>query len=364
MAGWFFYHWYFDKSHPIAGMGWCDQTIYFKVAQKLAKKESIPANIFSYQIGYPLLGALFYFLFPQNPFMPVSLLLLLASLAFLYFGAKSAFSSPIFIILFLFLLFWGDGAARTLNYPIEIFAVSWNNQVLFFCFSFFFWLFWSRKKINLKLLFLTGLITGLTISSREESVLFILPLLAIASKQYRIKGKNLLFLILISLLFYLPQPIMKTKIAGSIFSTGRLSDQNISYIRKLLTYTNKERLANNLIDVVYNSSARNLDFGKIGVKAILQTNPWLWLSLPGLALFFFKNKKSTIAKKFFILSSFFLLYFYLAGENMNIYKLKYCCIRYITPAFISLNFGVVFLISNICCCIDLKLKKWQKNKNF
>ena len=336
----FFYGWFFDDSHS-GGKRWADQSAYRKTAVLFAHFK-LPKRL-QYQVGYPLLGAAGYYITPRSPFMPVSYILLLSSFFLLYYGAKEKFNI-FFLLLFLLMVFFWNLETIKLNYPSEIFHIPWNNQMIFFIFCYYFWLFnfWEDKEIPIGLYIITALLSGYSIATREETILFIAPLaisfLVLKKCSYRI---YILFFGVLAI-GYLPQLAVKYKVLGNILDTGRMDEsRGVSYISKLIDYFSLEHLTTNSIDVLVNSSIREVNHG--GRLSILQSNPWFWLTPVG--IFYFlkkKNEKTTI--KVFVLISLVLLVFYLAGGNMGAYKLRFFCIRYVIPSYIAFNFVIIFLL--------------------
>jgi hypothetical protein len=337
----FFYGWVLDNSKLRGGKGWADQTAYTKSAIQFGRGE-LPRKL-HFQVGYSLLGALGYYIYPDDPFMPISYILLLCSFFFLFYGAKRRFNIPL-SLLFLLMIFIWDLDTITLNYPSELFNTPWNNQVIFFIFCFYFWLYeyWDGKEIPIWLFIITALLSGYAIATREETVFFVIPLAIsfLIGKKYSYRFYILFFCILI--IGYSPQLIVKYKVLGDILNTGRMDDsKGMSYISKLIDYFSLEHLTYNSIDVLFNSSIREVNHG--GRLSILQSNPWFWLTPVG--IFYFlkkKNEKSTM--KVFVLISLVLLVFYLAGGNMGAYKLRFFCIRYVIPSYIAFNFVIICLL--------------------
>ena len=133
----FIHGWYFDHSVPQSGRGWADQNLYLGASERLAEGDLPTATQLHFSVGYPLLGAIGGLLYRADPFMLVSLLLLVASTLFCYFAVRKLYGQY-WAMLFSFLLLWWDGYARSLHTASEIFVIPWNNQVLYFSFAFFF----------------------------------------------------------------------------------------------------------------------------------------------------------------------------------------------------------------------------------
>jgi len=336
----FFYGWFFDDSHN-GGKRWADQSEYRRTAVRFAHFK-LPRGM-HFQVGYPLLGAVGYHITPRSPFMPISYILLLASIFLLYFGAKQKLNG-LFSLLFLLMVFFWNLETVNLNYPSEIFHMPWNNQVIFFIFCYYFWLFsyWEDKRTPIGLFIITALLSGYAIATREETILFIVPL-AISFLMAK-KCKFRIYILFFSVLAigYLPQLIIKYKALGDILDTGRDGYKDgFGYISYLTKYFSIERLSNNTIEVLFNSELGKA--GNSGRLSILQSSPWLWLTPLG-AFYFYMNKDEKPLMKIFILVSIALLLFYFGGVNMSAGKLKYHCIRYVIPSFIAFDFAIAYLL--------------------
>lgn len=337
----FIYAWYFDSSTPQSGLGWADQTLYADVAVLLAEGERPHPGHMHYQMGYPILGALAYQLLPSDPFVFVSYLLLAGSVTLVYFGARQALSRT-FTLLFLLALFGWDLHARTLHYPAEIFAIPWNNQVLFFAFAFLLWLLFARsqRSPSLPLCIAVGVVAGLTIATREESLLFVLPLAGGFLFYHRVDLKRWAVFGVFMVLLVLPHLAIKSAVLGSPFDSGR-SQSDGTYSELVEGYLSIERLRINLVEVVFDSS-RSITDPNPDRAALLQAAPWLWLSPVGLIAYL--TRRNDPLAKLYLLVSIGLAVFYLSGPNMSAEKLKFHCLRYLAPSLIAFNFGVIYAL--------------------
>jgi hypothetical protein len=348
----FAYGWYFDSSVPRSGRGWADQGLYATVAERLASGQLPQAGHMHYQLGYPLLGAAASQIIPSDPFMPVSFALLSASAALIFLAARRLLSIWA-AVMFMALLFYWDGEGRTFNYATELFIVPWNNQVLMFAFAFFFWIL-SRPPettVSLSALAVTGLVTGLTVATREEAAIFVLPLAVAVLAVNRASPRQWILLFAIALVAFAPHALIKTLVLGSPLASGRAS---ASYGDLAAGYLSAERLVDNLREVVYDSSLSGIP--DIDRKALLQASPWLWLSPVGVAAYLFGHR-SRLSTKFYIIFSLALLGFYLAGENMSGQKLQFHCLRYIAPSFIALNFTVAYVVDSLSRTIGASVER-------
>jgi hypothetical protein len=348
----FSYGWFFDASVPRSGRGWSDQGLYTTLAQRLASGQLPQPGHMHYQLGYPLLGAAASRIIPNDPFMPVSFALLAVTAALCFRAARQHLSLWA-AVMFVALLFYWDGEGRTFNHAAELFLVPWNNQVLIFAFAFFFWIL-SRPPVtplNFSTLAVAGLVTGFTIGTREEAAVFVLPLVVAVLALNRAPPRHWLLVFAIALIAFAPHAAIKTLVLGSPLASGRPS---ASYGDLAARYLSAARLADNLRDVIYNSSLSGLP--NIDRQALLQSSPWLWVSPVGVVAYLFGHR-SSLPTKFYIFVSLGLLAFYLAGENMSAQKLQFHCLRYITPSFIALNFAVAYLIDSMTRWIGASIER-------
>lgn len=339
----FYMGWYHDNSKPQSGIGWADQSYYIKVAQKLAHGETLSKNDFHYQMGYSIIGSVFIRLGASDPYAIVSYLLLIISATFLFYGAREHFSKGL-TVLFILIVFFRFGDVRNLEYASEIFLIPWNNQVLFFAFSIYYFAysfyFSSIKNRNSFLIFLS-VVTGFTICTREESIIFLAPLLFLYLFRVSASWRQVILVFGFVILAYSPNLIIKYMALDVVFDNVRVTDHGIGYFDKLISYMNYQRLINNVVDIVFNSSYRGFD--SAGRLSLLQSNPWFWLAPLGLVFKCAKKRWLMV----YVAVAFFLFLFYLSGENMSVQKLKFHCIRYISPAWISLSFLTVSAADSI-----------------
>jgi hypothetical protein len=350
----FFYGWYIDTSKPVSGSGWQDQIEYSGALSRIKDGELPTERQMRYPIGYIALGVVGSFFVPSDPFMPVSLVLLLASATLCYIGATQLFGRW-FALAFTALLFYWDGIARSFNYASELFAVPWNNQMLFFAVAFYFWLLITRvaKQPSYKLVVVSGLVSGLCFISREETVLFIIPALTAFLFLSKAPWKKWLLAYGLIVLCFVPQVAVKFAVNGGSLDTNR----RFTYQQTFGQYMQPYLLKRNIWETVLVSDhyGRKLLehpsgdplFRRGGPKAnrqtILEASPWLWISPLGVAAILFLRRYSMGLKVFVVISGFILL-FYMSGVNLSGQKLKFHALRYVTPGYIMLNLATVVAI--------------------
>lgn len=337
VSGSFLYGWYGDGSKPQSGTGWADQGVYKGTTARLKDLQLPTTAQTHYAVGYSLTGIVGSWLNPSDPFMVVSLTLLLASATLCFLAVKHLFGTG-WAVAFVLLLFAWDGVARTFNFSSELFAVPWNNQVLFMAYAFFFWLLTTKldnsTEPSPRLLLLVGLIAGLAIATREESVIFMIAFTAAFLYLAKVGWRKWILTFGIMLLCYVPQLVVKQVVLGSV---ARASNSR-GYTQQLNRYLSPARVYKNTVETIIYSGDAKVTHNR---KALLQAAPWLWVSLVGLPLIIFSRSQS-VGLKIFILGSLMLAAFYLSGANMSAHKLQYHCLRYISPSFIALNFAALF----------------------
>jgi hypothetical protein len=330
----FYYGWFVDNSHPLGGMGWADQTSYVHAAIRLAHWH-LPTKVqMHYPATYPLMGALGSLVSRDDPFWIVSYGLLMGSAVFAFRAARTILNTT-FTALFIVLLFAWDGHARMLSYTSEVFTIPWNNQVLFFVFAFFFWLCTVRAStpLDTRIVVVIGVVVGLTAMTREESVLFCVPLAAFYLWWCSASLRSWVVCAIATVLAALPGLIIKALVLGSIFSTGRDG-----------TYGNQQYFSlarpwQNLLGTIVNSDLAPKDYNRI---SLFEAQPWLWLAPIGLVILFV-SKRYSLLTKFWVFMSLVLIAFYLSGPNVTAARLRYHCLRYMSPAYIALNFAAVMV---------------------
>jgi hypothetical protein len=330
----FYYGWFVDTSHGLGGAGWADQTSYTRAAIRLAHWH-LPTQVqMHYPAVYPILGALGSLVSRGDPFWIVSYLLLIGSAILLYRGARTMLN-PAFAALFLILLFVWEGHARTLSYTSEVFAVPWNNQVLFFAFAFFFWLYTVRasKPLDTRMAVVIGAVVGLVAMTREESVLFCVPLAAFYLWWCSAPMRTWVNTAIATFVAALPGLVIKWIVLGSIFATGRDGDYTGQ------GYFSFGRIWQNLLGTIVNSDFAPKDYNRI---SLFEAQPWLWLAPIGLVIFFVSRRFSLLAK-FYMFMSLVLILFYLSGGNVTAARLRYHCLRYMSPAYIALTLAAVMV---------------------
>ena len=332
----FVYGWYFDDSKPRSAEGWADQTVYEAYADALSHFDRPTAGALHYAAGYPILGAVAKWFVQSDPFVLVSYLLLASSVVLLYFGARHLVGTA-WTIAFLALLFFWDGVARTFSYASELFAVPWNNQVLFFAVAFYFWLLarhHDERPTTLRLV-AVGLVGGLCFVTREETILFVVPATAAYLWLAKATWKQWLVPFAIVAVCYIPQPAIKRLVLGSASAAGREG----GYSQILGDYFQPDLFVRNVWETVIDSHHYTDEWNR---PALLQAAPWLWLAPLGMVVIFVSGTYHR-GVKLFVLLSLLVMGFYLSGVNMSGQKLQFHTLRYITSSFIMLNFAVVAL---------------------
>lgn len=333
----FYYAWFRDPSHEVGGFGWHDQTSYTETAQNLIGLHWPTYDELHYQPGYSILGAFGTLLSYDNPFWFVSYALLISSAIFCYRACRTRYNIAA-SALFLISMFVWDGRARSFGYVSELFAVPWNNQVLFFAFAFFFWLYTVRRTapVDTKYTIIIGALCGFVLITREEGIAFVAPLAAIYLIYRRTPLRTWLITGAAAFVVALPGLVIKWKALGSVFAPGP-GRRNGTYSGQASRYFSPGRVVTNVQEVLIDSGFAAKEAGR---HALLESSPWLWLGFAGVIVVLVSRRFDGLTKAF-VAVSLLLMVFYLSGNNVSAAKLKYHCLRYMSPAYISLHFGVI-----------------------
>lgn len=345
--------WFFDSSRPIAGHSWADQSTYTHASQALSKGMLPSQNDMHFAIGYPLLGVLGGFIEGAQRFIVASYILFIASVLLCYFAAEKL-TGKLWALAFVALLLAWDGVARTTHFVSDLFITPWNNQVLFFAMSFFFWALAIKKpkKDDWFMPIAAAVVTGLSILTREETALFVLPLLAAYLFMSKMDWKKWLTSLFIVALLFLPQLYVKYQVFGSLTESGH----DDSYSQTAKKYFSFSQLKKNTWETLIDSK----HYSEADAKrpALLQAAPWLWIAPIGL-LILLMSKRYPVGVKIFVVICSLLILFYLSGANMSAQKLQFHCLRYISAGLIVLNLGIIVFLREI-----LMLSKMYVTKTF
>lgn len=327
--------WFLDTSRPVAGHSWADQSTYTQASQSLSRGK-LPSQVdMHFAIGYPLLGTLGGFIEGTQRFIVASYVLFIASILLCYFAAEKLMGKLWALGLVALLLTW-DGVAATMHFVPDLFITPWNNQVLFFAMSFFFWALAIKKpkKSDWRMPVAAAVVAGVSILNREETALFVVPLLVAYLFISKFQWKIWIMSLFIVLLCFLPQLYAKYQVFGSLTESGH-DDSYGQVVKKYFSFHQLEKNTwETLIDSKY--------YGEADAKrpALLQVAPWLWIAPIGL-LILLMSKKYPIGVKIFVIVCSLLILFYLSGANMSAQKLQFHCLRYISAGLIVLNLGVI-----------------------
>lgn len=271
--------WFFDTSRPIAGYSWADQSTYTHASQALSDGKLPSKNDMHFAIGYPLLGALGGFIGGAERFAVASFVLFIASILLCYFAAEKLMGK-LWALGFVALLLTWDGVARTMHFVPDLFMTPWNNQVLFFAMSFFFWALAIKKpkKGDWRMPAVAAVVAGLSILTREETALFVLPLLAAYLFVLKAEWKIWFMSLFIVLLCFLPQLYVKYQVFGSLSESGH----DDSYSQTAKKYFSFSQLKKNTWETLIDSK----HYSEVEAKrpALLQVAPWLWIAPIGLLI--------------------------------------------------------------------------------
>lgn len=334
----FGYGWWMDDSVPRGGVGWADQSLYRGATNRLASGHLPTAGMLHYQLGYTAAAAVLQILLPGDPFAWLSFVLLMSSAVLVFLGAVRLMPTFFAAIAVIGTLAW-DFQGRTFESAAELFVIPWNNQVVFFAFAFFFWLFVRRDSrpggVTLRVYLAAAFVAALCVATRNETVLFMVPLLVAFLVATRAGRWEWIATLLVACAVLTPELLVRATVLGSPFDSGRPK----AYSELASSYLDPGRLLRNVRLVLVNSSWDGPPPG--GRQAILQASPWLWVAPVGLGVLTVRLGRRSLTTLFLLVSAA-LLVFYLAGTNMSVSKLQFHCIRYVTPALISLNIAAAY----------------------
>lgn len=133
-----------------------------------------------------------------------------------------------------------------------------------------------------------------------------------------------------------PYALVRLSLLGAINASGN----EAGYASTASNYFQISKIRTNIWGTILNSRHYRPDIRR---QALLQAAPWLVAAPIGVLIAFFKKRHSLGLCIFFCISAALAL-FYLSGYNMSDWKLQYHCLRYISPAFIALNLGLLIVV--------------------
>ncbi|TXG76632.1 hypothetical protein E6P97_03190 [Patescibacteria group bacterium] len=179
-----------------------------------------------------------------------------------------------------------------------------------------------------------GAVAGLTLLTREETLIFMLPLLAGFLWFSKATLKHWFVASAVMGLCFLPQVVVKYQVMGTVTSSGHDS----SYTQTLDKYLVPSQLYRNTWETLIDS--KHFGEPQASRPALLQAAPWLWIAPLGVVVIL-ASRRYPMPLKWFVLVSVGLMVFYLSGSNMSAQKLQFHCLRYISAGLIMLNLAVV-----------------------
>jgi len=314
--------------------GWYDQSQYLQMAQDMASF-SLAGGHYVYGLGYPVLGAIFYNIYPLDPFLIPNAVIFICTILLTYLTARKYLSEELSIFSSLVLLF----ATPLINYV----TVPWSSTVSLFCLSILFYIVSNgvRSKFTSALV---GICFAWTFSARFVDAVFLVPLAVaffIESKNEKNFARDIVIAvisagIIVSIVLFTQQVYF-----GSPFRTPYSDSQEHDYPG--LGIFDISRIPDSLFSVIINPfmkydqveaplllSAFIFIFSPLGVISMLKTKQRLvWLAL--------------------LLGFIMAIFFYSSFIAFGAYNLKYWCIHYIKMWFPALSIlsvsGVFYLLS-------------------
>jgi len=156
-----------SQLNPLGYYGAYDQSQYLEMAKEMS---DFKLATFTYGIGYPILGAMFYRIYPKDPFMPVNFFFFIGTAIMTFYASRKIFENSNAkgaLVTILFLL-----STSIVNYVV----MPWNSTVNLFLFSIIFYIVIS-KKISLPRVLIVAVCVAWIFAARYIDIFFIGPFL-------------------------------------------------------------------------------------------------------------------------------------------------------------------------------------------
>jgi len=155
---------------PTAGrkgwFGWWDQSQYLNMARDMSGFDLKSENFF-YGVGYPILGALFYGIYPTNPFLVPNLVLYVLTMT-LYYRIAGVYLSKESAFIVLLLIMFGTPVT-------SYFVVPWNNITTLVALAVLVYIAVVVDKIKIWHCVIIGLVIGWVFAARYVDAVFLFP---------------------------------------------------------------------------------------------------------------------------------------------------------------------------------------------
>ena len=333
--------------------GWWDQSQYLLIARNLAQFTIVPSQ-YLYGLGYPILGALFYNLYPTNPFLIPNLLMYLLT-SWVYLHIVRQYLSEELSFLTILLMLWATQLTT-------FFVVPWNNSIAIVGMGILIYLGSVVREIRWTHSIIIGLVIGWVFAARYVDVFFLLPVtLYIYIREFRRLRSQIKFALLSAgVAFGIFCVILYTHqyAFGSFFKTpyhlhlqpGGHSDQSLSAFQIY-------RVPDHLYSLIINPyQFHHLKYGLLNTP-LLGYSFFFIFSLTGFSYLIFYRQNWMIAVIF--VTMLFSFVFYGSFTSTRASDLKYHCLRYFALWYPLLTLTAVLGISKLVTFSGLTKREKQ-----
>jgi len=320
---------------------WWDQSQYLNMAKEMNGFDLKAENYF-YGIGYPILGAIFYKIYPPNPFLVPNLVLYVITML-LYHRIAGAYLNRELALIVLLLMMLGTQIT-------DFFVVPWNNISSLVGIGVLIYIAVVVDRINIWHSMAIGLVIGWVFASRYVDAIFLLPIAGyIFFKVIRNNGyheakyfiiSGMIFLIIVGVVLHTHKMVF-----GSYFKTPY--HKHTSMTDGGDKFSSAAFQLNRVPDHLYSIIVNPHQFHHIGYLKL--NTPMLGysflfvFSLPGFILQI-SDKKDSLAG--ILLGSMIIAFiFYGSFSATRASDLKYNCLRYFSMWYPILTImGVMFIL--------------------
>lgn len=322
--------------------GWWDQSQYLLMAQDLSSLRLVADHYF-YGLGYPLIGVLFYKIYPTNPFLIPNLLLYVVTII-LYFKISREYLSEGLSVLTVLLIMWGTQLT-------EFFVVPWNNSVSIFGIGILIYLATVVREIRLVHAISIGIVLGWVFSARYVDIIFLLPIVIyIYLREMSKSWKNIKYLLIsICICFiifcgvfyshkYAFGSFLKTPYHLHIQPLSGHSDQSLAAF-------SLSRIPDHLYSIIINPyQFHYLKYWRLNTP-LLGYSFFFILALAGFSYSMFYKRAWVIGVTFLSMIASFA--FYGSFTSTRASDLKYHCLRYFAMWYPILSLMAVLALSKL-----------------
>ena len=175
--------------------GWWDQSQYLQMSHDLSSFRLVAQNYF-YGLGYPIIGALFYRVYPTNPFLIPNLLLYIMTIV-LYFKISREYLSVELSVLTVLLIMWGTQLT-------EFFVVPWSNSISITGIGILIYLATVVREIRSVHGIIIGIVLGWVFAARYVDMVLFLPIVIyIYTREVSKSWKNMKYVLLSGCIFFI-----------------------------------------------------------------------------------------------------------------------------------------------------------------